>query len=172
MTIDRIIYVEPSRYGKLSEPNRYTIAKLIGSLTHQDGNKQHNFMLIGPGRWGTSTPSLGIPVSFSEINTASVLCEIDAMHEGLIPDLSLGTHFFNEMVEMNMLYIAYFVGKKENLFNEHFFTGMPNALPRLAPDSEGWKDTIKVIDTKDLDKQVYLYANSLEQQVIVYQKKS
>ena len=65
-------------------------------------------MLLGPGRWGTSSPSLGIPVSFVDINRVSVLCEIVAMREDLVPDVSLGTHFLSELVEMDMLYLALF----------------------------------------------------------------
>jgi hypothetical protein len=170
MPLHRIVYVVPEKYAQLSEKNRYSIANVIGGLTHTNGSEQKRIMLIGPGRWGTSTPSLGIPVMFSEINRASVLCEIDSMHEGLIPDLSLGTHFFNEMVEMNMLYIAYFVGRGGNIFNQELFTKMPNALSRLLPDAAQWEDTILVLDQEDLSKNLYLYANSLEQSVIVYRK--
>ncbi len=174
MPIHRLLYVVPSKYGKLSESKRYAVAKLIGTLTHAERDNGRKIMLIGPGRWGTSTPSLGIPVSFSEINTASVLCEIDSMHEGLIPDLSLGTHFFNEMVEMNMLYIAYFVGRKENRFNEDFFMSMPNSLTSLLPEAREWEDTLKVITQESVEEtlqsRMYLYANSLEQTVIVYKK--
>jgi hypothetical protein len=50
-------------------------------------------MLLGPGRWGTASPDLGVPVQFAEINHVSVLCEIVTMRENLIPDVSLGTHF-------------------------------------------------------------------------------
>ena len=72
-------------------------------------------MLIGPGRWGTTTPSLGVPVCFAEIDTVSVLCEIVAMREDLVPDVSLGTHFFNDLVEMDMLYLALFPGRQGQL---------------------------------------------------------
>ncbi|MEW5817615.1 MAG: PEP/pyruvate-binding domain-containing protein, partial [Spirochaetota bacterium] len=58
--IDRIIYVVPAVYGKLSESKRYTVARLIGNLIQNNGSKPQSIILIGPGRWGTSTPSLGI----------------------------------------------------------------------------------------------------------------
>lgn len=81
------------------------MARLIGRLLHLDEEKPpEQIMLIGPGRWGTTTPSLGVPVSFAEIDTATVLCEIVAMREDLVPDVSLGTHFFNDLVEMDVLY--------------------------------------------------------------------
>ncbi len=173
MPIDRLIYVVPAQYGRLPEQKRYSLARFINKLTHYEGgHSAKNIMLLGPGRWGTSTPSLGIPVSFAEINTASVLCEIDAMHEGLVPDLSLGTHFFNEMVEMNMLYIAYFVGKAGNVLNENFLMESSNCLLSIAPDAQEWVDTIKVLDTAKCDsgRKIFLNANSVEQIAAVYRE--
>ncbi len=82
-------------------------------------------MLIGPGRWGTTTPSLGVPVSFAEIDAARILCEIVAMREDLVPDVSLGTHFFNDLVEMDMLYLALFPGRQGNSWSEAFFEKTP-----------------------------------------------
>jgi pyruvate,water dikinase len=171
--IDRIIYVVPEIYGQLSERERYQMARLIGKLTHLgDMDHQETILLMGPGRWGTSTPSLGVPVSFNEINTVSVLCEIDSMHEGLVPDLSLGTHFFNDLVEMNILYIAFFTAKKENRFDEKFLLDKPNRLTSLLPDVEKWTDAIRIIDSRDLDyrQELYLNADSIGQKAILYTK--
>ena len=121
--VDRLVYVSPSVYGQLPLRERYSMARLIGRLLHLDDetNPPQNIMLIGPGRWGTTTPSLGVPVRFAEIDTASVLCEIVAMREDLVPDVSLGTHFFNDLVEMDMLYLALFPGREGNGWNEAFF---------------------------------------------------
>ena len=92
-------------------------------------------MLIGPGRWGTTTPSLGVPVSFAEIDTVSVLCEIVAMRDDLVPDVSLGTHFFNDLVEMDILYLALFPGRQGQLLEPRRSsssrrTGWRNCCPR------------------------------------------
>ncbi len=171
--LDRIIYVRPEKYGKLSEKERYTVARIIGELTHIEEEKHPAILLIGPGRWGTSTPSLGIPVKFSEIHMATALCEIDLMHEGLVPDLSLGTHFLNEMVEMNMLYIAFFCGQKHNVFNEHILLSAPNKLPTLLPSAVEWSGIIYVIDgVEDAgEKNIFLNANALGQKALIYWKK-
>ena len=88
--IDRIIYVVPSVYGKMTESDRYLVARLIGRLTHLEGESEsRKIMLMGPGRWGTSMASLGVPVKFADINTVSVICEIVEMNENLVPDISL-----------------------------------------------------------------------------------
>jgi len=172
-SIDQIIYVVPKVYGQLKDRDRYEVARLIGKLTHQDELKQQEtIMLLGPGRWGTSTPSLGVPVSFNEINTVSIICEIDYMHEGLVPDLSLGTHFFNDMVEMNILYIAFFTAEKDNRFNESFLLEKPNRLTGLLPNVEKWTEVIHVINSADLDfrEKLYLNADSIGQKAVLYTK--
>ena len=116
--IDRIIYVSPSVYGELPERDRHSIARLIGRLTHHKRDIQKTTMLIGPGRWGTSMSSLGVPVKFAEINTVTVMCELVEMNENLVPDVSLGTHFFNDIVEFRMLYIALFPQCQEKLHQQ------------------------------------------------------
>jgi hypothetical protein len=167
MTIDRIIYVVPSVYGHFAERDRYAVARMIGKLTRleQKGGAK-NVMLIGPGRWGTSTPSLGVPVSFAEINTVSVICEIDAMHEGLVPDLSLGTHFFNDLVERDVLYIAFCVSNKSNVLNDTLLLGLPNRLADLLPEASEWSKSICVVGAPDEDG-FALVADSIRQKVTV-----
>jgi len=157
----------------LNESDRYTIARLIGRITHsvnKDGDK--NIMIFGPGRWGTSMPSLGVPVSFNDINNVSVLCEIDSMHEGLVPDLSLGTHFFNEMVEMNMLYLAFFKNKQNNYMNDSFFAGINNKLLDLFSNETKFENAIKVLFASDLadNKKLVLHADALKQKSILFLK--
>ncbi|MBN2315071.1 MAG: hypothetical protein JXM79_14170, partial [Sedimentisphaerales bacterium] len=168
LTIDRIIYVVPSLYGMLPERDRYSVARLIGKLTHLTGRvKEQTILLLGPGRWGSSTPSLGVPVSFAEINTVSVLCEMDTMHEGLVPDLSLGTHFFNDLVEMDMLYIALYRSKKANVFNEELLNGLPNRLTEKIPEASEWSRAVRDVEPPN-GKQFILSADNMNQKAVVY----
>jgi len=169
--VDRLIYVVPSVYGRLPVNERYAIARLIGRITHADEPRQpKTILLLGPGRWGTTTPSLGVPVSFAEINTISVLCEIVAMREDLVPDVSFGTHFFNELVEQDILYLALFPGRAGNLLNEEFLRAAPNKLTKLVPDAGARSDVVRVIDVADLadGRVLTLNANVLNQKVVCY----
>lgn len=128
-------------------------------------------MLMGPGRWGTTTPSLGVPVSFAEISRVGVLCEIVAMREDLVPDVSLGTHFFSEIVETEILYLAHFPGQEDNVLNEEFILGAPNGLGDLAPEaSEEQARAVRIVDVDRLDGRpsIKLNANTLKQQVLCY----
>ncbi len=168
--IDRIVYVVPAIYGGLPETDRFSIARLIGRLTHRGSEARKTIMLMGPGRWGTSMSSLGVPVKFQEINTVSVLCEIVEMNENLIPDVSLGTHFFNDIVEFKLLYLALFPHRGEDVLNRQFLESMPNRLPDLSPGDSRWSDAVKVIDADDLPpgKVLYINANTLIQRARCY----
>ena len=170
-TIDRIIYVVPEVYGKMKMSDRYAVARLIGQVTHLKGKKEKpSIMLIGPGRWATSTPSLGVPVSFCEINTVSILCEVAAMHEGLIPEVSLGTHFFNDLVEMDMLYCAVYPLKYDNALNQNFFNESENMLTHFLPDAKALSPAVKVIDASNNKKDLRICVNSdvLKQNLLCY----
>ncbi len=166
--IDRFIYVVPSSYGQLPVNTRHEIARLIGDINRAEKKDvPMNTMIIGPGRWGTSSPSLGIPVSFSDINKVSILCEIVAMHDNLVPDVSLGTHFLNELVEMKMLYLALFPDKGGNFLNTAFFEEAPNKLLELVPSAGKWEDTVRVIDAADVAQNggIRIIADALHQTV-------
>lgn len=169
--IDRLIYVVPSVYSKMSMSQRYSVARTIGRLTHLDPPGQRKtIMLVGPGRWGTSMPSLGVPVSFAEINTVSVICELALMHEGLVPDISLGTHFFNDLVEMDMLYLAVAPGKEGHALNEESVRQQPNQLVKLLPSSGDYAEALRVIDSGALSQPgaLFLNVNSMRQRALCY----
>ncbi|HOA71904.1 MAG TPA: PEP/pyruvate-binding domain-containing protein [Phycisphaerae bacterium] len=168
--IDRILEVVPSVYGQLPVKDRYSIARLIGQVMHINDTEPGNILIMGPGRWGTTTPSLGVPVSFAEINTASVLCEIVAMRDDLVPDVSLGTHFFNELVECDILYLALFPNRKDNLLNQELLASLPNRLADLIPSAANRADVVRVINAADLpDGATFrLHAENAKQEVICY----
>lgn len=168
---DRFIFVVPTIYGQLPLPHRFEVARLLGRINQMMHRNKETIILLGPGRWGTASPDLGVPVHFAEINRVSVLCEIVTMRENLIPDVSLGTHFLNELVEMNILYMALFPRQQRNYLNEQFFVDAPNHLLDIVPGSERWAQTIRVIETKDVlepDRLVLLLADAGEQEARIF----
>jgi hypothetical protein len=167
--VGRIIYVVPSEYGAMPLNERYSIARLIGRLTRLDEQPQGALLLLGPGRWGTAEPSLGVPVSFAEISRASVLCEVIEMREGLEPDVSLGTHFFNDLVESQILYLALVPGKEGNCLNRELLEHAPNQLAELIPDEAKWSGVVRVIDPEAIPgRDLRLTADALRQSAICF----
>lgn len=164
--LDRFIYVVPKLYGELNWRQRYEVARVIGRVNQAGCRDGDTVMLLGPGRWGTASPDLGVPVQFAEINRVSVLCEIVAMRENLVPDVSLGTHFLNELVEMNILYMAIFPQQPCNYLKESFFLDAPNRLLDLVPGAKPWQEAVRIVETKDVlaaDRAVLLLADANEQ---------
>jgi hypothetical protein len=167
LDIKRIVFVEPKAYEALPIQQKYDVARTIGTLNKQIPNRDEaGLLLLGPGRWGTTTPSLGVPVSFSEINNVSVLCELACEGTNLVPDLSFGTHFFQDLVETDIFYVAIFPGHKGFTFNEKWFASQPNHLARLLPDKDKYADVIKVIDL--IDSPARILADIVSQQLLCF----
>lgn len=143
----RVVLVSPQGYGALAVPDKHLAARAIGKIMRATP-EETPVMLIGPGRWGTTTVSLGIPVKFSEISKAACICEVVAMHGGLVPDVSLGTHFFNDLVEFDITYLAFFPDREGSVLNEEFLARFPNRYTELVPEAEYRKleDVITVAD--------------------------
>lgn len=169
-SIDRFVYVSPSLYGRLPVQARHEVARLLGAVNRAAAPGSGTVMMLGPGRWGTTSPHLGLPVSFSDINHVCILCEIVAMHENLVPDVSLGTHFLNEIVERNILYLALFPQQGDNFLNHDFFENSPNRLLDLIPGAEGLEGVVRVVDVAAATKgaAVRLTASATEQKVLCY----
>jgi hypothetical protein len=163
--VDHLIYIVPERYSALTSSDRFAVAHLIGELTATLA-KDHAgvVMLVGPGRWGTSMPELGIPATFSEIRHAAILCELAIMHEGLSPDVSLGTHFFNDLVETDILYLAVEPIHPGTAYRPERLLAAPNRLAELHPDAAPrWADTVRVI-TQPLS----LHADTFQQRGVLF----
>ena len=173
LEIKRIIYVNPEQYTKLSEIDKHEIARIVGALNRDIKDRAGlPTMLIGPGRWGTMTPSLGVPVKFAEINNIAVLSEVAFSSGNLMPELSFGTHFFQDLVETKIFYIALFPEKKEVVFNDRWFTQLENIFAKLIPQSSKYKDIVGVYDVSA--KGLKIMSDVVSQKVICFsgQKKA
>jgi hypothetical protein len=163
--VSRIIYVAPESYGVLPLQDRHAIARLIGLLTHAPGihDAAGGLLLAGPGRWGTASPDLGIPVHFTEIETVETLCEIVAMREDLVPDVSMGTHFFSELVEADMLYLALF---PEQIGHRIDLSGLPELpLTQFAGiEATRWAHVVKIYAPESAQ----LHADAVGQRALLY----
>jgi hypothetical protein len=170
--IDRIVYVDPAAYAAVPVRERASVARLVGRINRLPRERgSPNILLIGPGRWGTSTPSLGVPVSFAEIGTVSVICEVvGAGGMEVVPDVSLGTHFFNDLVEADMLYVAVRPARRGDALNGKFLLGARNRLAELLPEDAEWEGTVRVIDLPDPrdGRLLYLNADSFRQRLVCY----
>jgi pyruvate,water dikinase len=121
------------------------VARVVGRVTRLPAAPRR-VLLVGPGRWGTSTASLGVPVSFAEIARASAICEVVKPGMEVVPDVSLGSHFFNDLVEAKMLYLAVWPDRPGYGLGEEFLRAQRNLLPDLLPDDASMGAVVRVVD--------------------------
>ncbi|MBL8101603.1 MAG: hypothetical protein JNM02_03660 [Anaerolineales bacterium] len=122
-----ILFVPSEGYFSLtSQSERTQLERAIGQLN--SALKDETFIAVGPGRWGTSTPDLGVHVSYSDIYNTRSLVELAGEAIGASPEPSFGTHFFQDLMEAQIYPIAVFLDDKDTIFNRDFFYATPSRL--------------------------------------------
>ncbi|MHB8110138.1 MAG: PEP/pyruvate-binding domain-containing protein [Syntrophorhabdaceae bacterium] len=165
--ISRILYVDPKGYTGLQLSQKYSVARLIGKINKTITNRDEMpTILFGPGRWGTTTPAMGVPVTFSEINNVSAIAEIAYKEGSLIPDLSFGTHFFQDMVEMDIFYMAVYPEQENVTFNTSILKSVPNILEDLVPGNTEFADVVRVYDVTQ--KKLILASDIVAQEMVCF----
>jgi hypothetical protein len=152
--IEKLLYVWPAMYCNAPLTLRYEIARLIGHLNRILSEQEVSIMMMGPGRWGTTTPSLGVPVSFAEINSTNVLVEIAYQGGNLMPELSFGTHFFHDLVENRIFYAALFPQKDDVILNEQLLREIPNRLPDVLSGYDEYANYVGLYDVAEMGLQI------------------
>ncbi|HOZ07398.1 MAG TPA: PEP/pyruvate-binding domain-containing protein, partial [candidate division Zixibacteria bacterium] len=144
--VTHVVYVDPRKYAEIED--RATLVAVGRAVSRL--NKllpKRKFILIGPGRWGSRGDiKLGVNVTYSDINNTSMLIEVAIRHGNYVPDLSFGTHFFQDLVEANIRYLPLFPGDDHVVFSERFLTEAPSVLPELLPECDELAEVIRVID--------------------------
>jgi pyruvate,water dikinase len=145
-SITHVVYVDPDGYSSLETVDEHkNVGRAIGRLNSLLPKRQ--FILMGPGRWGSRGDiKLGVPVTYSEINNAAVLIEIARRKGHYVPDLSFGTHFFQDLVEASIRYLPLYPDEPGVLFNERFLLESDNILDELVPEHARLARVIRVID--------------------------
>jgi hypothetical protein len=143
--ISHVVYVDPEAYARLDLDHIRELGRAVGRLNRLLPKRQ--FALMGPGRWGSRGDiRLGVPVSYADISNAALLVEMARQQGGYLPDLSFGTHFFQDLVESNIRYLPLYPDDPQVVWNEEFFQRSPNALASLAPEFAGLAAALRVID--------------------------
>jgi pyruvate, water dikinase len=169
--IEYIVYVDDARYGNLeTREKRIAVARAVGRLNHK--LKPRSFILVGPGRWGSNDIRLGVPVRFADINNSRMLVEVARPQYGFSPEVSFGTHFFQDLVESNIHYLPLYPEEAGNRFKEEFFTKTPNILTDLAPDDADVADVLRVIHIPAVahDRKLFIAMDGESDEALAYLK--
>lgn len=148
--ITHIVYVSPEGYAALPSLNDLkAVGRAVGKLNKMLPRRR--FILMGPGRWGSRGDiKLGVNVTYSDINNTAALIEIARKKGNYVPDLSFGTHFFQDLVESSIRYLPLYPDDKGIEFNEKFLNESPNVFSDLLPEYDQLNNTVRVIDVKNV----------------------
>jgi hypothetical protein len=166
-----VIYVNPQEYAALpSHSQKAEIARIVGRLNQRLAAER--FILIGPGRWGSSNIDLGVKVSYADIYNARMLVELGMSGGESGPEVSYGTHFFQDLVEANIYPLAIFPDAPGAAFNADFFDGSANSLAELLPSDAKWDSVVRVLDVTALagGKRLEVVMNSDEEIAVGFLK--
>ncbi len=144
--ISHIVYVDPEEYYNLTGlDDLVAVGRIVGKLNSLLPKRQ--FLLMGPGRWGSRGDiRLGVPVTYSDISNTSMLIEISGKKGEYQPDLSFGTHFFQDLVEAGIRYLPLYPEEEGEVLRESFFREQENLLEKLLPEHRFLGRVVKVID--------------------------
>ena len=115
-----VVYVKKDNY---SASNNQTIAWEIEKINQQFLNEGKNYILVGPGRWGSSDAWLGIPVKWPHISAARVIVEAGLTNYRVDP--SQGTHFFQNLTSFGVGYFTINAFMNDGVYNQDFLNAQP-----------------------------------------------
>jgi len=142
-----IIHIDPKWYSEIpSVEIKKSLGRVVGRINEHPRLTENKFLLMGPGRWGSSNIDLGVNVSYADIDNTAVLVELAREEAGHVPEVSYGTHFFQDLVEAQIIYLPVYPDDDECTFNRAFFDGSPNVLCDLLPDTAKFESLVHVID--------------------------
>ena len=166
--IDTICYVDPHRYYEYPYAQKSSISHVINDVNAYCKENGKTAILIVPGRIGTSSPELGIPVVFADISHFSAILEESYSEVGYMPELSFGSHMFQDLVEAEIYYGALFENEKKLEFNNDMVYDHKNILKDINPNlSEEIYDMIHVIDFGD-DKAEFYHDMNKDETLCVF----
>ena len=152
--LDIIVYVDPVGYYNMPYRDKSLAAHLVGKINWHYREKNKHMMLIVPGRVGTSSPELGVPTTFADISAFEIICETEETKAGYNPELSYGSHIFQDLVEAQILYTAVFNNEKTVHFLPEKLESSEDLIREFEQD-ERLTDIIHVYDVSDRNCKVY-----------------
>ncbi|MBN2149629.1 MAG: PEP/pyruvate-binding domain-containing protein [Anaerolineales bacterium] len=142
--IQYVLFVTPEGYFSPETPAaRAELVRCIGLLNAR--LEKENFICVGPGRWGTSNPDLGVPIGYGDIYYSRALVELSGKGIGPAPEPSFGTHFFQDLLESQIYPLAVYLDDPETVFNQDFFYHTPNLASDFLPEAASLEDCLRLI---------------------------
>jgi len=142
--IEYVVLVDPQGYDEAASLEaRVEIGRAVARIN--DVLEDETYILLGPGRWGSNDSRLGVKVNYADINHCRVLVEVALRKGQFVPEVSYGTHFFQDLVEDGIYYLALHPDESGVVFQEAFLAHAPNALDEVSPRDRDLVGCLRVI---------------------------
>jgi hypothetical protein len=143
--LELVVLVDPRDYVRLeTEERRVAVAQAVSRLNTALAGRR--FALLGPGRWGSKDTRLGVRIGYADLHNTRLLVEIARRQGGYTPEVSFGSHFFQDLIEADIPYLALYPDEEGVVFADGFLRGSENVLADLLPDAADLADVLRVID--------------------------
>ena len=126
------------------------VATAVGRINRHFANTGKNLLFMAPGRVGTSSPELGVPTRFADISCFAEICEVSDSRTGFMPELSYGSHMFQDMVEAEMTYSAIWNDGRTLRYTPNLLEDETDIFADICPDLAELKGMITVREPRNL----------------------
>ena len=148
--VDVVVQIDPAKYNVFPYARKAEVASAVGRINRHYANTGKNLLLMAPGRVGTSSPELGVPTRFADISCFAEICEVSDSRTGFMPELSYGSHMFQDMVEAEMTYSAIWNDSRTLRYAPELLVNEPDLFPEICPDLAELQGLIVVTEPCDL----------------------
>ena len=148
--VDVVVQIDPAMYSAYPYAKKYDVAQAVGRINKYYYESGRNLLLMTPGRIGTSSPELGVPACFADISGFSEICEVSDSRTGFMPELSYGSHMFQDLVETDISYTAILGGSKTVQYEPELLSDLEDLFPKICPDKPELAGMITVREPKDM----------------------
>jgi hypothetical protein len=155
LKLDYVVMIDPIGYYRMEYKAKYEVARALGAINWHLREQGKNLILFAPGRICTSSPELGVPCSFAEISEFNAICEISETGAGYMPELSYGSHIFQDLVEANILYTAVNDNNRTQTFAPGKLDNFPNLLAEMDQKSAHLQEIIRACCVSEADWMLY-----------------
>ena len=155
IALDAVVYVDPILYYQMPYRRKFDIKDALSKVNWHYRGKGKHLLLLTPGRICTSSPELGVPSGFSDISEFSVIAEVSESKAGYVPELSYGSHIFQDLVEAGILYTAVFESGSTVAWRPELLQGFKDVTEELAPLPEDIRDVFRVYEPGEGELRLY-----------------
>ena len=148
--VDAVIRIDPEKYKDFPYVQKAGVADAIGQINRHYAGQGKNLLLLAPGRIGTSSPELGVPTRFADISGFAEICEVSDAKTGFMPELSYGSHMFQDMVEADMCYSAIWNDRKTLAYHPEILEGGRDLFPEICPDLPEMRGMVTVYEPENM----------------------